>query len=346
MTDAIWFDGENAVEHRAPLTLDGDSLLLGGERIPLADLQRVYANAGEHRFARRSVEGWRMIVEGALAPDLAAALPAATVVPTPPVSRKAAAIGGAACALVLGAIGSLFLAPHLLARQLPLPVERKIGQAVEIPATVPRCDNPAAIAALDKLVDKLDPDARADGYSVEILAFSDVNAAALPGGRIVLLQGLLDAAGRGEAVAGVLAHEMAHVRRRHVAAAAVRNLGLRGLVAVLGGSRLSEGAGGLLSLKFTRDAEAEADADAVAMLERAGINPRPTAEMFDYLEEMEGEPYVWLASHPASGGRAKAFRSSFRLDGKYRPALSVEEEDALFGACRWPFIQYRDENVG
>ncbi len=77
----------------------------------------------------------------------------------------------------------------------------------------------------------------------------------------------------------------------------------------------------------------------------AHINPKPTAEMFDSLEDLEGQQYVWLSSHPASGGRAKAFRASYRPDATYRPALSVEDEDALFGACNWRFVRYHGDDT-
>lgn len=157
----------------------------------------------------------------------------------------------------------------------------------------------------------------------------------------MILNGLIDDAGNADVVAGVLAHEIAHVRRRHVASAAVRQLGVASLVSLLGYANISGAAGNLLALKFGRDAEDEADADAIAMLRRAGINPKPTAFMFELMDGGKGgDSFVWLGSHPSSKGRAEAFARSFDASATYRPALAVEEEDALFDACRWPFVRY------
>lgn len=344
---ASFFDGETASEHpvlveagREGLFFDVDGV---GEEVAASQLVRLYSVPGQVRLGRRDLDGWRLVFHGAPEPEVAALLPSRIGSVTPPVSRKAAAISFVASAIVLGLIASLFVAPHLAARQMPLAVERRIGDSVKFAAYVPRCENPEAISALEKIVDRLDPEARSDGFTIEILDVSAVNAAALPGGRIVVLNGLIDEAGTGDVVAGVLAHEIAHVRRRHVASAAIRQLGVASVVSLMGGGDLSASAGGLLALKFGRDAEEEADADAIAMLERAGINPKPTAHMFDRMGEAGQGAFAWRSSHPANEGRAKAFAASHRPAATYRPTLTAEEEDALFEACSWQYLRFGEQ---
>jgi predicted Zn-dependent protease len=346
---AYLFDGETAIEWQVTVSPSHDAILIKRvdgttDSVPLSRLVRVYSAPGRTRLGRRDLAGWRLLFHDAVDPEIAALLPTRRSSLTPPISRKAAAIGALAAATVVGLTASVFVAPHLAASQMPLALERKIGDSVKFAEYVPRCENPQALAALNKIVDRLDPEARPDGFTIEILDVGTVNAAALPGGRIVVLNGLIDAAETGDVLAGVIAHEIAHVRRRHVASAAVRQLGVASVVSVIGGGDLSAGAAGLLALKFDRDAESEADADAIAMLERAGINPGPTAYMFERMAKAEHGTTEWLASHPASGDRAKAFAAS-RQDGlAYRPALTAGEEDALFESCRWPYLKYDGGN--
>jgi len=344
---ASFFDGETASEHRVLVEAAGESLSfdINGvhEEVAASQLVRLYSVPGQLRLGRRDRDGWRLVFHEAPGPDIAALLPSRTGSVTPSVSRKAAAISFLASAVVLGMVASLFVAPHLAARQMPLALERRIGDSVKFAAYVPRCENPEAVSALEKIVDRLDPEARADGFTVEILDVPAVNAAALPGGRIVVLEGLIAEAGTADVVAGVLAHEIAHVRRRHVASAAIRQLGVASVVSLIGGGDLSAGAGGLLALKFGRDAEEEADADAVAMLVRAGINPKPTAQMFERMGEAGQGAFAWLSSHPSNTGRAKAFAASHRPAATYRPTLTAEEEDALFEACSWSYLRYGEQ---
>jgi len=343
---ASFFDGENASEHFVMVEAADGQLFFDAngvhEEVAAGQLVRLYSIPGQVRVGRVDRDGWRLVFAEVSDPEIAVLLPSRTGSLTPAISRKAGAIGFAASAVVLGLIASLFVAPHLAAQQMPLALERRIGDSVKFAAYVPRCENPKAISALEKLIDRLDPKARADGFTIEILNVSAVNAAALPGGRMVVLNGLIEEAGTADVVAGVLAHEIAHVRRRHVASAAIRQLGVASVVSLMGGGDLSASAGALLALKFGREAEDEADADAIAMLQRAGINPKPTARMFERMGGAGQGAIEWLASHPSNQGRADAFDDSHRVGMRYRPALTVEQEDALFEACRLPYLHYGD----
>lgn len=346
---AILFDGETAIERIVRVEASNGQLIVhfdgASEAIDPAQLVKLYAVPGQLRIGRCETDGWRLVFHGEIEPDIVTLLPARFGSVAPRLNRRAAAISGAATAVLAGLIGSLFVAPQLAARQVPLALERWIGDSVKLPPNVVRCENPAALSALEKIVDRLDPEARADGFTVELLDVQAINAAALPGGRIVVLNGLIDEAGNADAIAGVLAHEIAHVRRRHVASQAIRQLGVASLISVMGGGDLSATAGGLLELKFSRDAEAEADADAVTMLERAGINPRPTAYLFDKLHKSDGGAPEWLSSHPASDARARAFTASYHKDGHYRPTLSEVEENTLFDGCQPAFFRFGEQTA-
>lgn len=339
--EAIWFDGDVAVERRATVDVADGFLTMADqageiERIALASLVRLRGSPGQLKLGRRDWSGWRMVIDEPLDATLAGQLPTRFSVLAPPVNRKALGFSLVAASLIVASIGSIFIAPQLIAKQMPMAVERRIGRAFDLPDGLPRCDDPAAQAAVNKIIERIDPNAIADGFTVEFVDSAQANAAALPGGRMIILTGLMDVAPDGEAVAGVLAHEIAHVRQRHVAAAVVRQLGLKSVVALMGGDMVAANAGGLLSRSFSRSAEAEADDQSIAMMKRAGVNPRSTAGVFESIGAEEGAMPEWLGDHPASAGRAAKFAASYQPGGGYRAILSPTEEEALFNVCRSP----------
>jgi len=74
------------------------------------------------------------------------------------------------------------------------------------------------------------------------------------------------------------------------------------------------------------------------MLKRAGISPKPTAALFDRLSKLDvkapGFSSEFLQSHPLSDKRARKFAASFDPLASYSPALSRDDQDALFDVCR------------
>ena len=115
--------------------------------------------------------------------------------------------------------------------------------------------------------------------------------------------------------------------------ALIRELGIGALIRLFAGG-IGANAEQLVSLSYTREAEMEADADAIAMLRRAGISPKPTAELFDRLAENEGGfGAEFLSSHPLTAGRAKRFAAAFDKNAQYRASLDQEQWDALFNVC-------------
>ena len=338
----LWFDGQVALGRPVEVVVHSSRLKLidadGAEHsVEPADLVRLDAPAGQSRFGHRTQEGWRLSLEEPVEPDLQSLLPAKRGSLTPGLSRRKMGIliglSGVASALA----GLVIFAPELVAAHMPLSWERRLGAAYEVPIAATRCENPRIRASLNALIDRVDPKARADGFTLEMVHVGMVNAVALPGGRMVLFDGLLDEAPNADAVAGVVAHEVAHVRRRHVASAMVRQLGLGTVVTLFGGGAVATNAGDLVSLKFSRGAESEADADAIAMLNRARISPQPTAAFFRGLAKEQGEDSSFapefLQSHPLSRSRAERFEAAARKDISYRPAMSDADFRALKTMC-------------
>jgi predicted Zn-dependent protease len=145
-----------------------------------------------------------------------------------------------------------------------------------------------------------------------------INAFALPGGPIFVNSGLIAAAENEAQVAGVLAHEIAHVALRHAtsqaskanllqfpAALAAAMIGQGSVGAQLGQMGLGLGLNALM-LRYSRGAEEEADALGARIMAAAGYNPLEMARFFEKLEG-EGGPRApqFLSSHPNPGNRVK-----------------------------------------
>lgn len=155
-------------------------------------------------------------------------------------------------------------------------------------------------------------------YSFTVANYREINAFALPGGPIWINRGVLHAAGNESQVAGVMAHEIAHIAQRHAASqltnAMLANWGLGLLGAVLGnsgGAGAAQVAAGLLTngvfLKFSRDDEREADRVGLQILTKAGWDARGMTELFETLRrEASRDPAAietFFSTHPAPADR-------------------------------------------
>jgi predicted Zn-dependent protease len=167
-------------------------------------------------------------------------------------------------------------------------------------------------------------------YQARVVNSSDVNAFALPGGFLYINRGLIEAARTEGELAGVIAHEMAHVALRHgtaqVSKAYAAQLGVGALGQILGGNRNRNsqvwnviGNIGLstLFLKFSRNAEDEADSLGAKMMAQAGYNPVEMANFFDLLGQQRGNSRVaqFLSDHPTPANRSQHIRAEARSLG-------------------------------
>ena len=161
-------------------------------------------------------------------------------------------------------------------------------------------------------------------YEFTLLNQKEVNAFALPGGPVFVFSGLFTEADNEAQVAGVLAHEIAHVALRHgtnqaskasllqipaAIAGAAAGQSTLGQVVQLG---LGAGLNGLF-LKYSRTAESQADALGARIMADAGFNPIEMARFFEKLEA-KGGPGVpqFLSDHPTPGNRIQAVEAEIR----------------------------------
>jgi beta-barrel assembly-enhancing protease len=153
-------------------------------------------------------------------------------------------------------------------------------------------------------------------YYFRVINAKDINAFALPGGPMYVNRGMIEAARREGEMAGVMAHEAAHVALRHGTAQATKGqkYGLLAGILGIGGQILGGPAGaaaqvasqgvGVYFLKFSREYETEADILGAQIMARAGYDPRDLAAMFQTIERQGGgSSGGFLSSHPSPKNR-------------------------------------------
>lgn len=196
-------------------------------------------------------------------------------------------------------------------------------------------------------------------YSFSTADYRELNAFALPGGPVWINRGILETAANEAQVAGVLAHEVAHVALRHSAQQITKGTVANGLLGLLGAVLGNDGAGAAAArvaagvtaqsfmLKFSRDDEREADREGVRIMQRAGYDTRGMVEFMQLLSQQSGSSgraVEFLSTHPApasrvrelqqmaaqSGGRGRrtspAFQSMKRRLPQLPPAQSMRQK--------------------
>ena len=201
------------------------------------------------------------------------------------------------------------------------------------------CTGPQGQIALDKLTRRLAHQLpEPEQLNVAVIDNKMINAFALPGGYIRFIRGLITAADGPDEVAGVLAHEMAHVALRHAEEQTFRQMGYQIILSTFADSgAITELAGSvgvhLINADHSREAETAADAMAIRMLEQAGISRGGMVSFFERIEKMEGESsdlLKYLSTHPATGKRKEIAAAS---KGGNKPSMTEEEWQALKKIC-------------
>jgi len=152
-----------------------------------------------------------------------------------------------------------------------------------------------------------------EDWEVEVFESEDINAFAMPGGRIGVFTGLLVVAENQDQLAAVIGHEVAHVTQQHSLKRVNREMTTRAGViagtAVLGGGYgvgdvLSMGAQLGLSLPFSRGNEVEADTVGLNYMAAAGFNPAESIQLWKNMgKKNKLGPPEFLSTHPSGDNR-------------------------------------------
>ena len=206
-------------------------------------------------------------------------------------------------------------------------IERKIGAAImrDIRSDPAFLDDPEVTGYLNDLGFRLAAAIPNNRQDFEFFAVRDntLNAFALPGGYIGVHSGLVLASQSESELAGVLAHEIAHVTQRHIARLVAQDsrnsiLSIAALaLAILtarSNSQVGAAAGAVAqagviqsALDFTRENEREADRVGFQILSESGLDPHGMAAFFDRLSKFnrlyDNNAPAYLRTHPITTDR-------------------------------------------
>jgi len=234
-------------------------------------------------------------------------------------------------AVVLGsAVALMGAGPQLVSVNQEIQIGRQAQQQVR--QQVPAVTDGSVNRYIDSIGARLVRQAAGPRYpySFDVANFREINAFALPGGPVWVHRGALSAATNESQVAGVLAHEIAHIAQRHAASQMSKGMIANGLLGLLGavvgndrGGQIAQMAGGLAAqgymLKFSRDDERQADEVGAQIMKRAGWNPNGMLEFMQILRAQQGRDpgsvQTFLSSHPAPGERVTRLQATAKRLG-------------------------------
>ncbi|MDH4107301.1 MAG: M48 family metalloprotease [Gammaproteobacteria bacterium] len=216
--------------------------------------------------------------------------------------------------------------------------EAQIGRAImqQIRASGTLVEDPQITEYINDIGHRLAAQANDGGHKFTFFVIDEpsINAFALPGGYIGVHTGLLESTRSEDELAGVLAHEVAHVTQRHIARAIHANqrqsilstaIMLGALVAAAAGAdpnavqgaiAVAQGSAAQAQINFTRSNEYEADRVGIAALADAGFDPEGMASFFEVISRNTSTSEMrvpeFLRTHPVSSARISEARNRAR----------------------------------
>jgi len=216
--------------------------------------------------------------------------------------------------------------------------EAQIGRAImqQIRGSGMLVEDPQITEYINDIGHRLAAQANDGGHKFTFFVIDEpsINAFALPGGYVGVHTGLLEATRSEDELAGVLAHEVAHVTQRHIARAIHANqrqsilttaIMLGAMVAAVAGAdadavqgalAVAQGSAAQAQINFTRANEYEADRVGIAALADAGFDPTGMASFFEVISRNTGSSEMrvpeFLRTHPVSSARISEARNRAR----------------------------------
>jgi beta-barrel assembly-enhancing protease len=341
----VWhYDGTSGIRHDAELEAHGTQFRVRKtgdtewSNYDWTDLVSRGERGDAHVYGLKSRRGWQIGLSGDFGPNIVDHLPRPEKfggwidrIGLGPAAL--ASIAASALAIVI-----VVKSPEIIAPLVPASVEQNLGDAMVGDFGGRFCSTPNGNKALAALVSRIEPNNK--DLKVHVANINMVNAVALPGNHVIIFRGLLQQAQSPDEVAGVLGHEIGHVRHRDVMQAMLRQMGLSLL---LGGVSGNSGgyANTIMSASYTRTAESKADEYAIGAMQKSNVSPQDTANFFARMAAVEHSispeaqnVLKYLSTHPDSASREKKFMTSIVKGAQPTPVIDPEQWRALTDMCK------------
>jgi predicted Zn-dependent protease len=178
------------------------------------------------------------------------------------------------------------------------------------------------------VVSSLEPPDSEMNLEMAILETNELNAFVMPGGKIVIFEGIMRAARDQHQLAAVIGHEIAHVTAGHTKSKLLQGgkgmeVGIQVAAVLLGGGHygaqytaqemLNQGAMYGLLLPYKRGQETEADVVGLEFMAKAGFDPRAAVPLWQNMEDQSGGegPAEFVSTHPSSENRIESLVSQW-----------------------------------
>ena len=348
---AIYFDGTSSRRHAVTLAFK-DQLDINADQNRLAtwsyaDIRRADSPSGTLRLSCLTAPALARleIRDAAVAAELTARC--SELDANLPGRRGVAAIVGWSLAAAISIVAMVWFGVPLAAERLtplvPPALERRLGDVAEGQVRIlfgnKTCTNAPGRAAFNKLVNEIREAAGMDGsIQTAVLSTPIPNAFALPGGKVYLFDGLLAKAENPDEIAGVLAHELGHLKHRDNTRNLIYNGGTSFLIGLLFGDVTGSGAlifasRSLVTASYSREAEQNADTFSIDVMHRLGRSPKAMGELlFRVTGKQVDNSLSVLSNHPLTEERLKRMSDEDRPPSG-PPLLTAAEWASLKAIC-------------
>lgn len=218
--------------------------------------------------------------------------------------------------------------------------EQKLGELIEdfIKDSEREIDKEEIRQKLDSLIDRIlqNNNLRFTSKDIILLKSKEVNAFALPGNKIIIFSGLVESCSSEMELAGVIAHELAHLELGHVRKKLVKQIGMAVITSAIGGQGGAEVAAliveQLAGSAYDRSLEEEADLTALTYLKNARLDPSGLARFLEGMEDLSlSNDYLeWISTHPNTDTRVTYLEKEIGTNSSFiEPVLGTEGWEEL-----------------
>lgn len=255
--------------------------------------------------------------------------------------------------VMLAMLGSLLLVPAAFAKSDAEMEAEAAREFAKIKASAPLTTDRDTIAYVacvaNAVVTILEPPHSEYNWEMAIVETNQINAFVMPGGKIVVYEGILKAAQNQHQLAAVIGHEIAHVTAEHTKSKILRGgrgtqVGIAVAAVLLGGGHygatytaqeaLTQGTMYGLVLPYKRGQETEADVIGLQYMAKAGFDPRESVPLWQNMNEIAGEAESeFTSTHPSSDKRIDSLVSEWI---KVLPLYNEAHEEGRIPNCQVP----------